>query len=76
MSKRPSERALRKVHQKLRGKPGAQQRVSDGVYMRLDRSGRRRFLARVRVGGALLGSSTYDTWTCTTTRAIPALSAA
>ena len=62
MSKRPSEQALRKTAQKLRGKPGAQQRVTDGVYMRLDRSGRRRFLARVRVGGALVGSSTYDTW--------------
>ena len=60
--KEPSENRLKKVERELRRKPrGAQQAVGDGIYMRLDQSGRRRFqFRRDRDGGAPGG--TYDSW--------------
>jgi heavy metal translocating P-type ATPase len=60
--KAPSENQLKKVERELRRKPlGAQRAVGDGVYMRLDNSGRRRFLTlRDRKSGVPGG--TYDSW--------------
>ena len=63
MSKPPSERELQRVEAQLRKlKPGAQKAVGDGVYMRLDCSGRRRFQFRLRQRTGNHSGHTYDTW--------------
>ena len=63
MSEAPSERKLLAVERVLRKlKPGAQKAVGGGVYMRLDRAGRRRFQFRSRAGGAGQAGGTYDSW--------------
>ena len=62
MIKPPSERELLRVERALKKLRVATQRVvSDGVYMRLDRSGRRRFVAGACGVDKHLGR-TYDTW--------------
>jgi integrase len=62
MSNPPSERELQRVERELKKlRPGAQRAVGGGVYMRLDRSGRRRFQGRTRQGGGQPGR-THDTW--------------
>ncbi len=62
MTAEPSQRHLNKVERALKGsKPGRQLVVSEGVYMRLDKSGRRRFLARARSCGRQT-ARTYDSW--------------
>ena len=49
MSGAPSERELQRVERELKKlEPGAQKAVGGGIYMRLDRSGRRRFQFRLR----------------------------
>jgi len=53
MSEAPKERQLLAVERVLRKlKPGAQKKVGGGIYMRLDRAGRRRFQFRGRANGA------------------------
>ena len=62
MTHEPSKGRLNKVERALKGsEPGRQLVVSEGVYMRLDKSGRRRFLARARSGGRQT-ARTYDSW--------------
>jgi hypothetical protein len=62
MSGAPSERFLAQVERELKKLPrGAQKAVGGGVYMRLDRSGRRRFQYRTRAGGGQSGG-TFDGW--------------
>jgi hypothetical protein len=58
----PSENRLKKVERELRRQPrGAQRAVGEGIYMRLDQAGRRRFqFRRARNGGAPGG--TYHSW--------------
>ena len=52
ISKAPSERELLAVERELEaGKPGDQRAVGGGIYMRLDRSDRRRFQSRSRADG-------------------------
>jgi integrase len=55
MSAQPSERSLLAAERELRRKPaGAQKAVSEGIYLRLDRAGQRRFHVR--------GRGTFTTW--------------
>jgi hypothetical protein len=62
MSNAPSERFLSSVEGELRKlPPGTQRAVGGGVYMRLDRSGRRRFQYRGRLEGGQAGG-TFDSW--------------
>jgi hypothetical protein len=62
MTTPPSERFLVSVECELRKRPpGTQRAVGGGVYMRLDRGGRRRFQYRGRLEGAQAGG-TYDRW--------------
>ena len=63
MSGAPSERELRRVERELKKlEPGAQKAVGGGIYMRLDRSGRRRFQFRLRQGRGSQAGHTYDSW--------------
>jgi hypothetical protein len=63
MSEAPKERQLLAAERVLRKlKPGAQTKVGGGIYMRLDRAGRRRFQFRSRANGAGHVGSTYDSW--------------
>lgn len=67
VSKPPSERLLASVERDLRRLPrGAQRAVGDGVYMRLDSAGRRRFQFRGRTAAGQRGG-TYDSWEDATT---------
>jgi hypothetical protein len=60
--KPPSEAKLLRVERELRGlSPGSQRAVGGGVYMRLDASGRRRFMFRRRTA-ASHPAGTYDSW--------------
>jgi hypothetical protein len=60
--KPPSETQLKRVERELRRQPpGAQRALGEGVYMRIDKAGGRRFLTlRDRKTGAPGG--TYDSW--------------
>jgi hypothetical protein len=59
----PSERELQRVERELKKlEPGAQKAVGGGIYMRLDRSGRRRFQFRLRQGRGSQAGHTYDSW--------------
>ena len=60
--KPPSERKLAEVERALRKlSPGSQRAVGGGVYLRLDRDGRRRFQIRVRTADGQTGC-TFDSW--------------
>jgi hypothetical protein len=63
--KAPSETKLKQVERDLKKlKPGAQRAVSGGIYMRLTKSGERRFQFRTRAlnGRAGQPAGTYSTW--------------
>ena len=63
MNREPSEPELQRVERALRKlNPGAQLALGDGIYMRLDRSGRRRFQYRLRKGRGGQPGGTYDFW--------------
>jgi hypothetical protein len=61
--KAPSERELQRIERELKRSPrGAQKAVGGGIYMRLDRSGRRRFqFLRSRTSDGQPGG-THDSW--------------
>lgn len=57
------EETLADVERELRRHPpGAQRALGAGIYLRLDRSGRRRFVHRVRVPGRGHIALTFDSW--------------
>lgn len=57
----PSEAKLAEVERKLRALPrGAQRKVTEGIYMRLERGGGRRRFTYRGLGG--LPGGTCDTW--------------
>jgi integrase len=61
----PSERKLKEVERELKKLArGAQRSVGGGVYMRLDKSGNRRFQFRTRADARTAGqpAGTFDTW--------------
>jgi integrase len=63
--KAPSERKLKDVERELKKLPrGTQRKVGGGIYMRLDKSGRRRFQFRTRaeVKSASQPAGTFDSW--------------
>jgi integrase len=62
MNRGPTPAELDELRRTL--KPGQQQRLSEGVYVRLDGKGRLRFQTRLRLAGANSHSParTFDTW--------------
>jgi hypothetical protein len=59
----PGEERLAAIERELRELPaGSQRAAGGGIYMRLDRSGRRRFMFRYRDRSLRQPSGTYDSW--------------